>query len=294
MIKKSILLGTAAALALSINSCGGGEEDNHSTDENTNTSDSTAVVVEDEMDEFGDSYEFVPPSPLQIASIFKKAGLEFNSETPLNPSKSAEFPTSFSQSIAFGMYSADMAYCVMNEKYDNANEYLKALRDLSSKIGLETVFNSEDIMQRFQDNLGNQDSIINILIFIQENTDDYIAENGKEDLSVINYSGAWIEGMYLGAKTVNESGDKEKIGLLISEEMTIAETLLEGLKHVSNQDQDILDLIDSIDEILNTYNGFESVVKAGEEADYIDVLLSEDELSKIANELISLRNNYAL
>lgn len=294
MIKKSILLGIAAALTLSMNSCGGDEGEDHSTNETTNTPDSTATAAEDEMDELTNSYEFVPPSPLQIASIFKKAGLDFNSETPLSPDKSAEFPTSFSQSMAFGMYSADMAYCVMNEKYDNANEYLKALRDLSSKIGLETVFNSEDIMQRFQDNIGNQDSIINILIFIQENTDDYIAENGKEDLSVINYTGAWIEGMYLGAKTISESEDKEKIGLLISEEMTIAETLIEGLKHVTNQDQDILDLIDSIDEILNTYNGFESVTKAGEEADYIDIVLTNDELSKIANELIALRNNYAL
>lgn len=293
MIKKSILLGFAAAFTLGLNSCGNSEEESHSSEGNT-TPDSTEVIVEENFEEFEDEYEFVPPSPLQIASIFKKAGMGFNESTPLSPSKYAEFPTNFSQSIAFGMYSADLAYCVMNEKYDNANEYLKSLRELSSKIGLETVFNSEDIMQRFQDNIGNQDSIIDILIFIQENTDDYITENGKEDLSVINYSGAWMEGMYLGSKSIEGNADKEKIGLLISEEITIAETLLEGLKHIENQDQDILDLIDSFDEIIATYNGFQSVIDAGEEADYIDVTLTEDELTKIANDIISLRNSYAL
>lgn len=252
-------------------------------------------ISQDEIEEVLDSevsadYEFIPPSTLQVASIFKKAGLIYDLKLTNPRDRVDEYSTKFRQSLAFGVYSSDLAYSVMHEKYDEASEFLKTLRIIGSKIGLETVFNSSDLVERFEVNIGNQDSIIDILIFVQENTDDYIEDNGKVDLSVIYYTGAWIEGMYMGANTVMKDQEK-RIGVLISEQMTIAEILLKGLEHVEDQNDDILDLIDSVQDLVDTYNDLESVTKLGEEADYIDIVLTNEETILMSGKIVELRES---
>lgn len=247
-------------------------------------------IMEESDDEVSSDYEFIPPSTLQIASIFKKAGLiyDLNLTNPIN--RADTYSTKFSQSLAFGVYSSDLAYSVMHEKYIEASEFLKTLRTLGGKIGLETIFSSSDLIERFEANIGNQDSIIEILIFVQENTDDYIEENGKVDLSVIYFTGAWIEGMYMGANTVMKDQEK-RIGVLISEQMTIAEILLKGLEHIEDQNHDITDLIESIQDLLHTYNNLESFKELGEESDYIDIVLTKDEIILMSGKIVELRES---
>jgi len=282
------LLGIVFFLATStlLNSCGEAEQKKEVHFPEITQSE----IEEDIVDEVSADYEFIPPSTLQVASIFKKAGLVYDLKLTNPRSRVNEYSTKFNQSLAFGVYSSDLAYSVMHEKYDEASEFLKTLRTLGSKIGLETVFNSSDLVDRFESNIGNQDSIIDILIFVQENTDDYIEENGKVDLSVIYYTGAWIEGMYMGANTVMKDQEK-RIGVLISEQMTIAEILLKGLEHIEDQNEDIEDLIDSIQDLVDTYEELESVAKLGEEADYIDIVLTNEETILMSGKIVELRES---
>ncbi len=235
-------------------------------------------------------YEFIPPSTLQVASIFKKAGLRYDIKLTNPTNRVNEYSTTLSQSLAFGVYSSDLAYSVIHEKYNEASVLLKSLRTLGSKIGLETIFNSSGLIERFEANVTNQDSIIDILILLQENTDDYIEENGKEDLSVIYYTGAWIEGIYMGANTVLKDQEK-RVGVLISEQMTLGEILVKGLKHIEDQNDDITDLIDDIQDLVDTYYKLESVTTLGEEADYIDIVLTKDEIILMSGKIVELRES---
>jgi hypothetical protein len=235
-------------------------------------------------------YEFIPPSTLQVASIFKKAGLSYDVKLTNPTNRIDEYSTKLSQSLAFGVYSSDLAYSVIHEKYNEASGFLKSLRTLGSKIGLETIFNSSGLIERFEANIANQDSIIDILILLQENTDDYIEENGKEDLSVIYYTGAWIEGIYMGANTVMKDQEK-RVGVLISEQMTLGEILVKGLKHVEDQSNDIVDLTAAIQDLVDEYYKLESVTTLGEEADYIDIVLTKDEIIVMSGKIVELRES---
>lgn len=263
------------------NSCGGKEE----------PAAPVAKVEFDEVPEVDDTkYSFVPPSPLQIASIFKKAGLVYDASL-LNPvSKAESYSNKFKQSLNFGVYSSDLAYCVKNEKYTEAGDYLNTLKSLSGKIGLETVFASENLVERFKSNIGNQDSIIEILIFVQENTDEYIEQNGKIDLAVVYYTGAWIEGMYFGAMTSSQN-TKNNIGMIISEQMNMANSLYKGLMAVDEMTVDIEDLAESIMGIIKTYENFESVKSIGEDSEFFDIVLTPAEVAEISAKIIELRNS---
>lgn len=286
-MKLNYVIIAAAICGLSFQSC----SETDTTDEKK-TSENTVKEKENlGEDEDQEKFTFVPPSPLQIASIFNKAGLIYDANLPNKVENISNYTNKFKQSLNFGVYSSDLAYSVKNEKYDEASKYLKALKDLSGKIGLETVFASEDLIERFNSNVGNQDSIIDILIFVQENTDDYIAQNGKVDLSVVYYSGAWVEGMYFGAVSVKGKSDNSEIGALISEQMTIARSIVKGLNSMEDKDIDSEDMANSIQEIIDMFDNFESVKALGEDAAYFDIYLTEAEVTEISNAIIELRKN---
>jgi len=256
-------------------------------DEISNEQQDDDQEVEEEL--IDEDSQFIPPSPLQIASIFNKAGMHFIYDLPNSPDLVSSYTSKFKQSVVFGVYSSDLAYCIVNDKYDEASSYLKVIRELGNKIGLETVFQSDDIIAKFEDNIGSKDSIISLLIHIQENTDDYIAENELDELSVIYFSGAWIEGMYLGSKTLLEKRDG-KIGGILSEQITIAEIISNGIKNMPDKSDEVKDLLDIIEDIIDTYHNFESVINLGEDVAFIDAILKDDEVTLLANKVIELRN----
>lgn len=243
-----------------------------------------------EIEEQENNFQFIPPSPIQIGLILEKAGMEYLPNIA-NPSSAVDdYTDKFSQSICFGVYSCDLAYTVLNNQYDEASNYLKSIKNLGAKIGLETVFNSEDIITRFENNIGNKDSIVDILIFVQENTDAYIDDNGMNDLSVIYFMGAWVEGMYLGVKTLNKETDKN-IGILLSEQMGILEILLGGLEHIKEKSDDVLDLQNSITELLEMYNNLPSIKSSEEFKDNLDIELTEEEIDLISGKIIDIRQS---
>lgn len=289
-MKIKSILAVALVGGMFLQSCGGEEEkpeENNNSNQNTQ-SDKTVVIEEEESD---DTYSFVPPSPLQIASIFKKAGLEYDASITNDVASVEDYTEKFEQSLNFGVYTSDLAYCVKSEKYDEAGQYLKTLKDLSGKIGLETVFSDEDLLERFNNNIGNQDSIVEILIYVQENTDDYIEQNGKVELSVVYYAGAWIEGMYFGANAAKANPEDLDLGALISEQMTIGKSIQKGLVTLNEGDLDAEDLAASIGEIVDMFENFESVKALGEDAAFLDIYLTPEEIGMISDKIIALRTS---
>jgi hypothetical protein len=278
-----ILLLSSSLIACKSNSEEVANEEISNENDVVSENDTTPKIEEQE-----NNFQFIPPSPIQIGLILEKAGMEYIPNVA-NPANAVDnYTDKFSQSICFGVYSCDLAYTVLNNQYDEASEYLRSIKNLGAKIGLETVFNSEDIITRFEKNIGNKDSIVDILIFVQENTDAYIDDNAMNDLSVIYFIGAWIEGMYLGVKTLDKENEKN-IGILLSEQMGILEILLGGLEHISEKSDDILDLNTSITELLEMYNNLNSIKSAVEFKDNIDIELTEEEINIISGKIIEIR-----
>ena len=84
-----------------------------------------------EIDTMDDDYVFMPPSPIQIASILNKANMKYEEGLANNISNAKLYSTKFKQSINFGVYACDLAYCVTNDKYEEASKYLKVSKDLA-------------------------------------------------------------------------------------------------------------------------------------------------------------------
>ena len=238
-------------------------------------------------------FEFMPPSPIQIASILKKANMNYEEGLTNKVSNSKLYSTKFKQTINFGVYACDLAYCVTNDKFAEASKYLKVSKEMASKIGMESIFLSDNLVERFEKNVGNQDSVMSILFDIQIMTDDYIQDNELTDLSVIYFTGAWVEGMNIGTHTILGNND-HKISVLLSEQMTIARSLIRGLRAVKNQTDDLIDLTDHIEEVVDAYHNLWSVKKEGENIEYLDVELKHEEAISISEMILELREEITM
>ena len=124
-------------------------------------------------------------------------------------------------------------------------------------------------------------------------TDDYIHDNDLRDLSVIYFTGAWVEGMNIGTHTILGNND-HKISVLLSEQMTIARSIIKGLRAVQNQTDDLVDLTDHIDEVVEAYNNLWSVKQEGENIEYLDVELKHEEVISISEMILELREEITL
>ena len=264
----------------------GEDQESENTSENKNNHSIEVEIVEKD-------FEFMPPSPIQTASILKKANMNYEEGLTNKVSNSKLYSTKFKQTINFGVYACDLAYCVTNDKFEEASKYLKVSKDMASKIGMESIFLSDNLVERFEKNVGNQDSVMSILFDIQITTDDYIQDNELTDLSVIYFTGAWVEGMNIGTHTILGNND-HKISVLLSEQMTIARSLIRGLRAVENQTDDLIDLTDHIEEVVDAYHNLWSVKQEGENIEYLDVELKHEEAISISEMILELREEITM
>lgn len=270
-----------APATFTLSSCGGGEEKKE-----------TATEVEEEaeeevVEEESDDSSPILPSPIQVAEIFNKAGLSFDF-TACNPAANADkYTSSFKKKLNYGVYSADLAYAIVSDKSKEAGEIMKTVNKMSDQVGLGSVTGSKDLMARFEKNLNNKDSIFEIMFVIKQQTDDYLYNNKEQELGVIIFAGAWVEGMYFGAKDA-VAKNKADIGGKLTEQMIVLESLLKGFNNIKEKDEEMTEFINDLKGIHDMYMGLESV-KGLEGDEAYAATLKPEEVKTMAEKLIALR-----
>jgi hypothetical protein len=245
-----------------------------------------------EMAEEGEDQEpesFYLPSALQIGSIFQKSGLSYIKGLTNPPENQEQYITKSQKILNFGVYSADLAYIVLNGQSQDATAYLKTIKSLSDKIGFGAVFESEELMNRFQNSLGNEDSILNVMIDIQMKTDMFVDENNLQDVTHIIFAGAWIEGMYLGVKASNPDNQHVISGRLV-EQMTILGNLVKALRSNSNQTEDIKQLTKDLNKLDKFFSRLEENKNSQNIKSFRDYKVSKEHLDELSGMVISLRD----
>ena len=245
-------------------------------------------VISEETEDYlslNDDVTYILPSPLQIASIFKRSGMTYISGVTNPPSNVDNYTDAFNQSLAVGVYSADLAYSIVNNQTQEALNHLKALKDLSHDLGFANVFETESIISRFENNLGNEDSLTHIISDLQMDMDIYMEENEKAHLAAIIFTGAWIESVYLGAKTI-EKGNNVSLSGKVSEQFIILENLIKTLNAKRNANGKILLLIT---ELQNLKKHFDTIANK-EESENEPFNIREEDLNKLTSAVQSLRS----
>ena len=271
-------------------SCNGDEHKNQeATDELTANADSAVEVVNEDNEV---SYNL--PSALQIAYVFKKSGATYNGTLLNNKANVTKYNTSnYKRAANFGIYSADLSYCLFNKKYQESKEYIKACKDMGSYLGLNQAFESDNMAQRFDKNIANEDSIVKIVSNVQLKTDVMFEQNKQKHITVIAFAGAWTESMFIAVEVYNKDKNKKVLASLM-EQLLLSETIIKALKNYSTNEKEIPELIASIEKINNQFNAIASVKAAkekDEEMDFNSMSYTDEELKTISESIKALRTS---
>jgi hypothetical protein len=259
------------------------------TDTNKVESNEEAVVQEVEVDNMADDEpEFIIPSALQIHTIFKSSGLNFIDGVTNSPDNTSKYLSKFEKLLNFGVYSADMFYCVLNDQTQLSTQYLKSIRTLADETGMSGIFNTAPILERFEKNIGNKDSVISIMLEFQEKTDVMIADNNEEHTAMVIFTGAWFEGMYIGLDVARNS-DNEVLRERLVEQLTILPNLIKGLEIQPNRNQEVLDLQAKIQSLSDYVDGVEGL-KGEDEYSYDYTVLNNEHYVELYNQVSAIRN----
>lgn len=279
------------ATAVLLFSCGNGTKDPSTETQVPVAAEDTEVVSTPSTEQV--SYNL--PSPLQIASLFKKSGLNYIEGITNAQKDPSKYTSNFSKALNLGVYGADLAYCVLNKQSQEATNYMKASTQLSSSLGMTSLFEENNFVKRFEKNINAEDSLRDIIAEVQMATDTYLEDNEQQQISSVAFAGAWTEAMYIGSRVFEKSKNKS-LNNKISEQMTILSKIINVLKMRESKDPAIGSLVTDLNSLLEVYNGFESVKKskaatAEDESEQV-VNLSDDETNLLIKKIMELRNKF--
>jgi len=282
--KKSFVLKGAFFIVASmlIAACGS----DNTKEESITTPVEDSVVAEAETEEI--TYSL--PSPLQIASIFKKSGLKYKAGITSELKDPAKYTTNLSKAINLGVYSADLSYAVLNKQNQEAMTYMKLSRQLADNLGIGSVFDQGNLSKRFEKNLTNEDSLAYIIAELQMVTDMYLDENDQQQVTSIVFSGAWIESMYIASR-VFEKGKDKSLNNKLAEQMTILGIIINALKAEEKKDSAITGLIADMVTVKDIYDALPSVKNNPDASDDLEkeLTLTDDEVSQLTKKIEALR-----
>lgn len=240
-----------------------------------------------------DSPAVILPSPLQIGSIFKNAGLTYVPGLTNASKETSKYNSKYSQALNMGVYGADLSYCVLNKQTQDALDYLKTIHSLADKLGFGTIFESNSMTKRFQDNLNSEDSLTDIIADLQMDADTYLATNNEKYVSVISFAGAWVESMYIGSK-VYEQKKSENVSARISEQMNILNNIIKALTPYKGQDAHIAEVIASFKSIQDNYMGYDEVKSNAAQDTNQLAKLTDAHIVELSKEIQELREKFIM
>ena len=226
---------------------------------------------------------YILPSPLQIAKIFKKAGLIYSPEL-LNPTENLnKYNTQITRALALGTYSADITYCVINQKSQESFKYLNTIKKLTDDLGMSSAFSDDNFFERFEQNITNEDSLYNILEEFQIRFDDYFVKNEDQQLAVLIFSGAWLESMNFGVFSSQDNASKA-VAVRLAEQYLVLNNLLKAIK-MNQKDKVYDELIADFEEINKSFENFNFIKSGGnnkEEESLREMILTEEEVNTLS------------
>jgi hypothetical protein len=272
MIRNILIILISAAYFTS--SCGDGSKGT----ENTGTSQSDTIRVDNDEDDEDELIIFIPP-PVELLSVLSEVGVKYRQGTLFPIDKKDQFNTAFKKYLVLGAYSADMAYCVLQNQNQKSLEYMNATNDLSEELGLNSMTQMRNYVERYEENIGNNDSLQQLINEFLESNDAFYEDNNIMHISYIVYAGAWLESMNVGINSIT-SFDEEALSYRLSEQINILSDIIRLLENKKNKYPELPWLIENLNNIQYKYVNSTGIDQ--EETLVNFKILNEKELSEIA------------
>ncbi len=149
------------------------------------------------------------PVPFDMLKQFTGAHLPFRGELLNSPQNATSYNRDDQRSINLGIYGADLAYMISQDKLGDAAPYLKSIRQLSDEVVIPSAFDG-NMMQRFDNNQNRKDSLQKLVHYSYQKIDSTLQGNDRLILATLVITGGWLEGIYVTTQHIGDEQQNEK------------------------------------------------------------------------------------
>ncbi len=150
------------------------------------------------------------PSHNEMISFVKGTGEIYN-DTILNSTKNiSNYFSDYKKAVNLGTYGADISYSRMYDQLQVSMNYLIVIQKLTNEIGIPEKITASAI-ERLQNNLNDQDSVLIIVKETYRTTDKFLKENERGSTASLIIFGGWIETFYIAIRLFDENNPNPDI-----------------------------------------------------------------------------------
>ncbi len=190
-----------------LNSCGTDKTDNPNSDSVHDTI--TGIDLNDSTKIKFKKLVSAMPVPFDILNKFSGAHLPFKGELLNPPSNAISYNNASAQALNLGIYGADLAYMISQDKLAEAAPYLKAIHQLSDAVVVPTAFDA-NILHSYESNQNQKDSMQQLVRTSYKRIDSTLQGNDRLALATLVLAGGWLESIYLTTQHIGNDQQNEK------------------------------------------------------------------------------------
>jgi hypothetical protein len=155
------------------------------------------------------------------------------------------------------------------------------------------------VIEKFESNLDNKDSLANIVNRVIRESDEFLNENERSNIAALIISGTFIEGLYIATQLVKTyprdmlPEDSRNlvltplIRMILGQEEALGD-MIGLLNNIDDKDDWINGLINSMEELKRNYESLDVMDQLDENR--TDVVLSDRTLERITIQIEKIRN----
>jgi len=188
VVRFSLLMILISSLILSCTS-----EQTKEDEESSDKKEASETTVSESQ---GNSRKFVMSSPIEMAALLQKSGVDFSQEI-LNPTANVDnYLNTYQKAINLGVYGADLGFINIYGEFGLIPTYLEVVTKLSDdlKIG---HFIEHATIKRLANSSDQLDSILYITTKSYEDLNKYLKETRRNNIRILILIGGWIESMHI-------------------------------------------------------------------------------------------------
>jgi hypothetical protein len=214
------------------------------------------------------------PSPDQMFDFINDAGIDYSKDLINDIKKSSNYNDPISKSLNFGVYTADLAYAASYQDIESTIELYKTVKSISADLDIEEMM-SEQMLNKVQNNLQNNDSLAVIAKKSYYDAVDYLEENNQSGKLALMSLGGWVESIYIAVNAIKQFDSKSETAQRIADQKIIFGNLYTFLKKNENE-IGVKDALESIQGIRAVFASLheERVAKSKKEAETGKMILS--------------------
>ncbi|PIB34860.1 hypothetical protein BFP72_05295 [Reichenbachiella sp. 5M10] len=143
------------------------------------------------------------PPPSEVPYLLMATGADFNGDIINSVDNASKYFNSADKAaMNLGAYATDIGYLSSYDQVQDALKYMETSQKLADQIGVSSAFEL-DLMERFEKNLGNKDSLANLINYSMEVAEKKLEETDRLQMVALVLSGSYIEGLYLSCMVLD-------------------------------------------------------------------------------------------